>query len=106
MLVDRLSKHNAPVWLVNTGWTGGPYGVGRRMSLGHTRALLKAALTGALRDVPFAPDPVFGLAVPANCPGVPDGVLRPRDAWPDPAAYDAQAKKLADLFRTTYQQYA
>ena len=72
MLKEKLERHGVPVWLVNTGWTGGPYGVGKRMALAHTRALLRAALTGQLADVPFAPDPVFGLAVPATCPGVPD----------------------------------
>src|SRR5215204_6319698 len=72
MLKDRLTRHGVPVWLVNTGWTGGPYGVGKRMSLVHTRALLRAALTGQLQDVAFEPDPVFGLALPASCPGVPD----------------------------------
>jgi phosphoenolpyruvate carboxykinase (ATP) len=106
MLRDKLTRHGVPVWLVNTGWTGGPYGVGRRMSLAHTRALLRAALTGQLADVPFAPDPVFGLSIPASCPGVPDGALRPRDAWPDKAAYDARAKELADRFRAEFKKYA
>lgn len=106
MLKEKLERHGAPVWLVNTGWTGGPFGVGRRMSLTHTRALLRAALTGQLKDVPFAPDPVFGLAVPATCPEVPDAVLRPRDAWADPAAYDARAKELAARFKAEYQRYA
>ena len=105
MLKEKLEKHNAPVWLVNTGWTGGPFGVGARMSLAHTRALLRAALTGQLKGVPFAPDPVFGLAVPQSCPGVPDAVLRPRDAWPDKAAYDARAKELAARFKAEFQKY-
>jgi phosphoenolpyruvate carboxykinase (ATP) len=106
MLKEKLERHRVPVWLVNTGWTGGPYGQGTRMALSHTRALLRAALTGQLKTVPFAPDPVFGLAVPASCPGVPDGVLLPREAWPDPAAYDQQAAKLAAMFRQEYRQYA
>ena len=106
MLKDKLTQHSVPVWLVNTGWTGGPYGVGRRMSLAHTRALLRAALTGQLKDVAFAPDPVFGLALPASCPGVPEGVLRPRDAWPDKAAYDAKAKELAAMFKAEFKKYA
>lgn len=106
MLKEKLERHGAPVWLVNTGWTGGPFGVGKRMSLAHTRALLRAALTGQLKDVPFAPDPVFGLAVPATCPDVPDSVLRPRDAWADPAAYDARARELAARFRSEFQKYA
>ncbi len=105
MLKEKLERHGAPVWLVNTGWTGGPFGVGKRMSLAHTRALLRAALTGQLQDVPFAPDPVFGLAVPATCPGVPETVLRPRDGWPDKAAYDAKAKELAIRFKAEFQKY-
>jgi phosphoenolpyruvate carboxykinase (ATP) len=106
MLREKLEQNAVPVWLVNTGWTGGPYGVGQRMSLTRTRALLRAALTGELRDVPFAPDPVFGLAIPSTCPGVPDGVLRPRDAWANKAAYDARATELAERFRTEFKKYA
>jgi phosphoenolpyruvate carboxykinase (ATP) len=106
MLKERLEAHAAPVWLVNTGWTGGPFGVGRRMELSHTRALLKAVLTGELNNVPFAADPVFGLAVPTRCPGVPDRVLQPRDAWADKAAYDQQAAKLAGLFAAEVKTYA
>ncbi|MBN9119561.1 MAG: phosphoenolpyruvate carboxykinase (ATP) [Planctomycetes bacterium] len=105
MLKEKLTRHGVPVWLVNTGWTGGPYGVGRRMSLAHTRALLRAALNGQLQDVPFEPDPVFGLAVPTTCPGVPDGVLRPRDAWADKSAYDVRAKELAERFKSEFRKY-
>lgn len=106
MLKEKMERHNTPVWLVNTGWTGGPYGIGHRMSLTHTRALLRAALCGQLKDVPFSPDPVFGLAIPASCPGVPPAVLRPRDAWRDTAAYDTQAQQLAERFRVEFQKYA
>jgi phosphoenolpyruvate carboxykinase (ATP) len=106
MLKEKLERHAVPVWLVNTGWTGGPYGVGKRMSLAHTRALLRAVLTGALRDVAFEPDLVFGLAIPTSCPDVPGEVLRPRDAWPDKAAYDAKAKELADRFKVEFKKYA
>lgn len=105
LLKEKLERHNVPVWLVNTGWTGGPFGVGKRMSLAHTRALLRAALTGELANVSFTADPVFGLAVPSSCPGVPDGVLRPRDAWTDKAAYDARAKELAARFATEFKKY-
>jgi phosphoenolpyruvate carboxykinase (ATP) len=105
LLKEKLERHNVPVWLVNTGWTGGPFGVGKRMSLAHTRALLRAALAGDLERVPFAPEPAFGLAVPASCPGVPDGVLRPRDAWTDRTAYDARAKELAERFQKEYAKY-
>jgi phosphoenolpyruvate carboxykinase (ATP) len=106
MLKEKLERHAAPVWLVNTGWTGGPFGVGKRMSLGHTRALLKAVLTDQLAGVSFAADPVFGLAIPGSCPGVPAEVLRPRDAWADKAAYEKTAKELAERFKTEFKKYA
>jgi phosphoenolpyruvate carboxykinase (ATP) len=98
MLKQKLEAHNVPVWLVNTGWTGGPYGVGTRMKLDWTRALLKAALDGALANVPTTTDPIFGVEVPLACPGVPSTVLVPRNTWNDPAAYDAKAQELAALF--------
>ena len=106
MLKERIQKHNTDVWLVNTGWTGGPYGVGHRMSLAHTRALLHAALDGSLAKVPTVQDPVFGLHVPTICPGVPDDVLQPRQTWEDKAAYDVQAQKLAAMFRANFSQFA
>ncbi|HVS39090.1 MAG TPA: phosphoenolpyruvate carboxykinase (ATP) [Gemmataceae bacterium] len=106
LLHERLRTHGATVWLVNTGWTGGGYGQGRRMPLPHTRALVRAALDGSLSGVPTIIDPVFGLAVPQACPGVPAEMLRPRDAWPDAAAYDAQARRLAGLFRDNFRSYA
>jgi len=106
MLKERLEKHNVPVWLVNTGWTGGPVGVGSRMSLTHTRALLKAALAGELKEVSFAPDPVFGLSVPTRCPGVPEGILQPRSTWKDAAAYDAKATDLANQFKKVAASFA
>jgi phosphoenolpyruvate carboxykinase (ATP) len=105
MLREKLERHKVPVWLVNTGWTGGRYGVGERMKLSHTRAMLKAALTGKLDDVAFAPDPVFGLAVPASCPGVPERVLRPREAWSDKSAYDRAAADLAAKFKAEFKKY-
>jgi phosphoenolpyruvate carboxykinase (ATP) len=106
LLKDRLRAHNSAVWLVNTGWSGGPYGQGSRFKLAHTRALVRAALEGRLDAVPYAPDPVFGVAVPQSCPGVPPEVLRPRDTWPDPAAYDAKARQLAGLFRSNFEKFA
>jgi phosphoenolpyruvate carboxykinase (ATP) len=106
MLKEKLERHKVPVWLVNTGWTGGPVGVGSRMKLDYTRALLKAALTGSLDGVGFAADPVFGVEVPTACPGVPAEVLTPRATWADQAAYDAQAERLAGLFREQARQYA
>ncbi|MCS6852733.1 MAG: phosphoenolpyruvate carboxykinase (ATP) [Gemmataceae bacterium] len=105
MLRERLQRHGAAVWLVNTGWTGGAYGQGRRMPLAQTRALLRAALEGSLADVPYETDPNFGLAVPTTCPGVPPQLLRPRQTWSDHAAYDLQARRLAALFRDNFRQY-
>ncbi len=105
LLRERMDKHRAAVWLLNTGWSGGSYGSGRRMPLAVTRALLRAALAGQLENVPTNHDPVFGLAVPAACPGVPPELLRPRDTWPDKAAYDAKAKHLAGLFRENFKKF-
>jgi len=105
MLKQKLETHRCPVWLVNTGWTGGGYGVGKRMDLGQTRALLIAALSGILGDAEFDVDPMFGTLVPRACPGVPAKVLKPRQSWADPAAYDAQARKLAHLFRDNFSRF-
>jgi phosphoenolpyruvate carboxykinase (ATP) len=93
-------------WLVNTGWTGGPYGTGRRMGIGHTRAMLRAALAGTLDGVEMRVDPVFGLRVPVSCPDVPPGVLDPRSTWADRAAYDRTASMLAGMFHENFAQYA
>jgi phosphoenolpyruvate carboxykinase (ATP) len=106
MLAEKLKKHNAPVWLVNTGWSGGGFGVGKRMSLAYTRTLVQAALGGELAGVSFVPDPVFGVAVPKQCPGVPAELLQPRATWKDPAEYDRQAQHLAGLFQKEFKQYA
>ncbi|MBI3913852.1 MAG: phosphoenolpyruvate carboxykinase [Chloroflexi bacterium] len=106
MLGEKIAKHHAKVWLVNTGWSGGAYGVGARMKLQYTRALLRAALTGALDNVPATTDPTFGFQVPTQCPEVPPEVLIPRNTWADKAAYDAQAKKLAGEFVKNFEQFA
>jgi phosphoenolpyruvate carboxykinase (ATP) len=106
MLGERLRRHEAKAWLVNTGWTGGPHGVGRRMPLAHTRRMVAAALAGELEGVPTAPDPVFGLGIPAHVPGVPGEVLQPRATWPDPTAYDARAAELAGMFAENFRPYA
>ena len=106
MLGERLRAHGSQVWLVNTGWTGGPYGVGRRIALAHTRALLDAALAGALDDAPTRIDPVFGVEVPTHVPGVPNAILTPRDTWEDADAYDAQAQKLAGMFHEHFERFA
>ena len=105
MLGEKLTQHGAKVWLVNTGWTGGAYGVGSRMKLGYTRAMVQAALAGKLDDVATTADPVFGLAIPNTVPGVPDDVLTPRNTWSDGAEYDAMAAKLAGMFRENFGQY-
>lgn len=106
MLRKRLEQHGTRVWLLNTGWTGGAYGVGSRIRLSYTRALVRAALHGVLDDIDTVTDPVFGLAVPVRAPGVPSEVLRPRDTWADPAAYDAAAAKLAGMFRENFERFA
>jgi phosphoenolpyruvate carboxykinase (ATP) len=105
MLGERIAKHGAKVWLVNTGWTGGAYGTGSRMKLSLTRAMLRAALSGVLDSGKFSRDPVFGFDVPANVPEVPAQVLSPRSTWADPKAYDTQANKLTTMFRENFEQY-
>ncbi|HEY0020949.1 MAG TPA: phosphoenolpyruvate carboxykinase (ATP) [Longimicrobium sp.] len=106
MLGDKLREHDARVWLVNTGWTGGPYGEGSRMKLSYTRAMVRAALAGQLDDVETATAPFFGLQIPTSVPGVPSEVLNPRDTWADAAAYDAKASELAEAFRTNFERFA
>lgn len=106
MLGERIAKHDAEVYLVNTGWSGGPYGVGERMSLPHTRAMVKAAVSGALRNVETKQHPIFNVAVPVTCPGVPDEVLDPKSTWADPAAYDLQARELAQMFVENFKRFA
>ena len=103
MLGEKIDEHGANVWLVNTGWTGGAYGVGNRMSLTHTRAIVDAALKGLLDDVEYETDPVFGLSIPTSCPGVPSEVLNPRKTWKNPSEYDAKAKDLLAMFEANYQ---
>jgi phosphoenolpyruvate carboxykinase (ATP) len=102
MLGERIDAHNVQVYLVNTGWSGGPYGVGKRMKLPLTRAMISAALNGALEKVPYQPDPVFGLFIPTTVPGVPATILQPRSTWTDPAAYDAAAQALAARFHQNF----
>jgi len=106
MLGDKLRASKAHVWLVNTGWSGGPYGVGNRMSLGHTRGMVKAALAGQLDKAETRTDPVFGLNVPITVPNVPARVLNPRDTWDDQDAFDATARKLAGMFKDNFEQFA
>jgi phosphoenolpyruvate carboxykinase (ATP) len=106
LLGQKLAHHQAGCWLVNTGWSGGPYGVGKRMSIEVSRAVVAAILAGGLEEASFRTDPVFGFLVPDSCPGVPSKVLSPRDTWPDPAAYDAKARELADLFKKNFETFA
>jgi phosphoenolpyruvate carboxykinase (ATP) len=106
MLGDRLDEHHVPVWLVNTGWTGGPYGTGERMNINHTRSMVRAALSGALDDVPMVRDPHFDVMVPTACPDVPAEVLQPRGTWADPDAYDRQARELLAMFEANYRAFA
>jgi phosphoenolpyruvate carboxykinase (ATP) len=105
LLAEKLTKHKADCWLVNTGWTGGPYGVGSRMKINVTRALLKAALGGSLADAGMETDPIFGVLVPQDAPGVPKEVLNPRGTWKDPGAYDRQANRLAGMFQKNFAQF-
>ena len=106
LLAAKMKQHNVRAWLVNTGWTGGGHGVGRRISLRHTRAIIDAIHTGAFASAKTVRDPVFGFDVMAECPDVPAEILVPRGAWTDQAAYDAAARKLAGLFRDNFGKYA
>ena len=106
MLAELIARHGADCWLVNTGWTGGSYGTGSRMSIRHTRALLSAALDGSLAKVEFARDPFFGLMMPKALPGVPSEVLNPRETWADKAAYDRTAKELVARFEKNFEGFA
>ena len=105
MLGARLREHKAQCWLVNTGWTGGAFGVGKRMSLPHTRALVTAALNGSLANAEFVSEDAFGLSIPVACPGVPSELLHPRNAWADKAAYDKQAASLAGQFEANFKKF-
>ncbi len=106
MLAERIAKDGADVWLVNTGWTGGAYGTGKRMSIHHTRALLRAALDGSLAKVEFVRDPFFGLMMPKAVPGIPASVLNPRETWADKDAYDRTARQLVGLFEKNFETFA
>ena len=105
MLGERLARHRARVWLINTGWTGGPVGTGKRIKLGFTRRMVHAALAGELDGTATWTDPIFGLAVPERVEGVPDAVLRPREGWTSAADYDAKAAQLADMFAANFEKY-
>jgi phosphoenolpyruvate carboxykinase (ATP) len=104
-LADRITRHRSRVWLVNTGWTGGPYGIGTRIKIAHTRAIIHAALSGALDGVGWERDPIFNVERPTSCPGLPAEILKPRDTWPDPSAYDRQARVLATMFVENFARF-
>ncbi|MCC5941363.1 MAG: phosphoenolpyruvate carboxykinase (ATP) [Balneolaceae bacterium] len=106
LLAEKIRKHNSNVWLVNTGWTGGMYGTGNRMSLLHTRRLLTEAIEGNLKTGAFTKEPVFGLQIPENVDGVPVEILNPRNTWKDKEAYDKKAKELANMFKKNFEQFA
>jgi phosphoenolpyruvate carboxykinase (ATP) len=105
MLGEKMREDNVNVWMINTGWTGGPYGVGHRMKLKYTRAMITAALSGKLDEVEYDRHPVFGMLVPKQCPGVPADVLDPRGTWADKSAYDDKAKYLGSLFIKNFEKY-
>lgn len=105
LLKEKIAKHKVTCWLVNTGWSGGPYGVGQRMKIAYTRAMVHAALDGSLEKVQTRPDPIFRVLVPASCPNVPAEILNPRSTWKDPKAYDQKAKEVATLFKQNFEQF-
>jgi len=105
MLGRRLREHSAQCWLVNTGWQGGPYGVGKRMSLPYTRAMVNALVEGGLANVEFEVEPAFGLSIPKSCPGVPSELLAPRNSWKDKTAYDKMAADLSARFEKNFGKF-
>lgn len=106
LLGKKIAQHGAQVWLINTGWTGGPYGTGHRMSLIHTRQIIHAAFSGGLEGAEFVKDPVFGLSVPKNVPGVPSEILMPRETWANKTLYDAKARELFEMFENNYKKFS
>jgi phosphoenolpyruvate carboxykinase (ATP) len=105
LLSEKIKKYSTAVWLVNTGWTGGPAGVGSRMKLSHTRRMVNAILNGELDDVEYVEEPFFGLMIPNAIPDVPTNVVNPRNTWADKSAYDVKAKQLADMYRSNFKQF-
>ena len=105
MLGERIAKTGAKCWLVNTGWSGGAYGTGKRMEIAYTRAMVRAALDGRLAEVATTPDPNFGLNIPQVCPDVPNEVLQPRETWVDKGAYDTTARDLTQRFEANFKQF-
>jgi phosphoenolpyruvate carboxykinase (ATP) len=106
LLGEKIQKHNVAVWLINTGWSGGPYGEGQRIKLALTRAMVRAVLSGKLRDVETRPDPTFGFHIPVAVPDVPSELLDPRETWKDPIAYDRKARQLSKMFQANFDENA
>lgn len=106
MFGEKMKKHDVHVWMINTGWSGGPYGVGNRMKLSYTRAMITAALEGKLDGVNYEAHPIFGMLIPESCPGVPSEVLNPRNTWDDKEDYDEKAKDLAQQFIKNFEKFA
>jgi phosphoenolpyruvate carboxykinase (ATP) len=105
MLGTKMQENKVNVWMINTGWTGGPYGIGKRIKLNYTRAMIAAALKGKLDGVKFENHVMFGMAIPTTCPEVPAEVLNPQNTWTDKNAYDEKARQLADLFKKNFEKY-
>jgi phosphoenolpyruvate carboxykinase (ATP) len=105
LLRERIEQHQVRCYLINTGWTGGPYGIGSRININYTRAMVRAAISGEIDRADFVTEPIFGLRVPTSCPGVPRELLFPRSTWAEPDAYDLQAKALANLFKKNFEQF-
>ena len=105
MLGNKMQEHNVNVWLINTGWSGGEYGVGKRMSLKYTRAMITAALNGELANVGFETHNIFGLEMPNTCPNVPTELLNPRNTWDNKRAYDVKVNELAEAFNSNFEQF-
>jgi phosphoenolpyruvate carboxykinase (ATP) len=106
MLGKKINEHKVNVWLVNTGWSGGPYGIGSRMKLNYTRAMITAALKGQLDQVEYDTTPWFKLAIPKSCPQVPSEILNARNTWPTPEAFDKKAQELAAQFIKNFEKYS
>jgi phosphoenolpyruvate carboxykinase (ATP) len=106
MLGEKMRRHRSGAWLLNTGWIGGPPGAGRRINLGHSRALVEAILEGALHEVPYRTDSFFGLDIPTTCPNFPDEILDPSVSWPDAESYDRQARNLARRFHENFARFS
>ncbi|MRR33793.1 phosphoenolpyruvate carboxykinase (ATP), partial [bacterium] len=102
---EKMARHDVACWLVNTGWSGGRFGVGSRIRIDHTRAMISAALEGGFDSIPFVTEPCFGLSIPCACPGVPSEILAPRTVWPDKNSYDETAGMLVENFKCNFKQF-